>query len=140
MSTSGGHELARHIREARANPDEVVVDVGFKGNVANVATLLEFGSPDRGLPERPAMRAATRDLENIIAESRATTHDEFVEAGVLMRDAMKNSYLNFHGTPLGQRQLERKRGTPYASDQLIGAEGPKLVAHVGAWVDDEKVG
>ena len=138
MSTTGGENLKRELAKVRAQADEITVDIGFQGPIASLAAQHEFGN--RSLPERPAMRAATRDLENIAAESKATTHDEFVEAGVLMRDAMKNSYLNFDGAPLGQRQLERKRGTPYASDQLIGAEGPKLVSHVGVWIDDEKIG
>ena len=140
MSVTGGHSLKRELAKARAAQPEVTVDVGFKGSVSSLAAQHEFGNPRSHLPERPAIRASIRDLENIVIESKATDHEQFVEAGLLMRDAMKNSYLNFEGAPLGQRQLERKRGTKYATDQLVGAEGPKLVEHVGVWVDDDKVG
>ena len=86
------------------------------------------------------MRAATRDLENIIVEAQATTEAEIVEVGIQMRDAVVKSYLDFEGAPLSERQKERKLGTKYATDQLVGSEGPKLVSHVGVWVDDDKVG
>ena len=137
---TGGENLKRELAKARAHTDEVVVDIGFKGPISSLASQLEFGNPRTRLPERPAARAATRDLEDIAVESRATTHDELVEAGVLMRDAMKNSYLNFHGAPLSERQKERKAGTKYATTQLVGSEGPKLAERIGAWIDDDKVG
>ena len=140
MSTTGGGNLKRELAKARAAQPEVVVDVGFKGPVASLAAQHEFGNPRSSLPERPAIRAATRDLEDITVESKATDHEQFVEAGLLMRDALKNSYLNFEGTPLSARQQQRKAGTKYATDQLVGAEGPKLVEHVGVWIDGDKVG
>ena len=139
-TTTGGEGLRRHLREARANAGETVIDVGFKGNVATLAAQHEFGNPRARLPERPAFRASLGDLVNIIDESKATTPEEIEETAVLMRDAVKTSYLNFHGAPLSERQQERKAGTKYAQQQLVGAEGPKLVEHIGAWVDDEKIG
>ena len=139
MSTSGGENLRRHIREARANAAEVQVDVGFKGRVATLASQHEYGNPRIGLPERPAIRASVRDLEAAIVEAAATDHDEIVEVANEMRDIVKKSYLNFEGAPLSARQTERKSGTPYASDQLIGGEGPKLVSHVSVWVNDDEV-
>ena len=137
MSTTGGSNLSRHIRQAKAQAGETIVDIGFKGNVSTLAAQHEFGN--RSLPERPAMRASTRDLEDIVVQSKATSHDEIVEAGVLMRDAMRNSYLNFHGAPLSERQRERKAGTKGEGRQLVGAEGPKLIEHIHVYLNDEQV-
>ena len=56
------------------------------------------------------------------------------------RDTIRQAYLDFHGAPLSERQRERKAGTPYADDQLIGAEGPKLIGHIHAYVDGQQLG
>ena len=128
MSTTGGGNLQRVLAKARAAQPEVVVDVGFKGPVASLQH--EFGNPRSSLPERPAIRAATRDLEDITVESKATDHEQFVEAGLLMRDALKNSYLNFEGTPLSARQQQRKAGDEVRDGSARGCRGPEIVEHV----------
>ena len=139
MSTTGGGNLKRELAKARAAQPEVQVDVGFKGPVASLAAAHEFGSPRNALPERPAFRASLGDLVNIVTESKATTPDEIAETAMQMADVVKTSYLTFHGKPLGETQIRRKAGTPAAGTQLQGVEGPKLIEHIGAWVDDEQV-
>ena len=56
-----------------------------------------------------------------------------------MRDIIRESYMNFHGAPLSERQRTRKEGTPFQDDQLIGHEGPKLISHIHAWINDVQV-
>ena len=114
--------------------------MGFKGVTASLAAAHEFGSPRSRLPERPAFRASVGELVNIAVESKATTTEQIAEAGIQMRDAVIKSYLDFEGAPLSSRQKERKLGTKYATDQLVGSEGPKLVSHIGVWIDDDKIG
>ena len=149
MSTTGGHRLKASLRQARAQHGETMIEVGFKDRrIAPLALVHEFGLRGRDggvkLPERPAFRQAVRDLEATVREydrfSGGLTHEKAVELAVLMRDALKRAYLQFEGVPLSERQKARKAGTPYADEELVGAEGPKLIEHIGAWVNGERVG
>ena len=145
MSVTGGENLKRFIREARATPDEVTVEIGFKDpKIAPLAQAHEFGIGRVNLPERPAFRAGIARLPDVIAEQQAgwagaPTHEHLVALALAMHQVIKRSYLEFHGAPLSERQKERKEGTPAAGTQLQGVEGPKLIEHLGAWVDGEKV-
>ena len=67
MSTTGCENLSRHIREAKAQPQETLIEVGFKDRrIAPLAHLHEFGG--RYVPERPAFRAGARRAEEVWAE------------------------------------------------------------------------
>ncbi len=144
MSVTGGANLRRFIREAKAQPAEAIIEVGFKDRrIAPLAHLHEFGS--RYVPERPAFRAGARRAEEVWTEltgkfrSPGPTHEQWVEIAIALRDVIRESYMNFHGQPLSERQRQRKEGTPFQDDQLIGHEGPKLVSHIHAYVNSEQV-
>ena len=145
MSTTGGENLSRHIREAKANAGETLVEVGFKDpQIAPLAVAHEFGIARVNLPERPAFRAGVARLPDVIAGQQAgwtgaPTHEQLVDLALAILDTIKTSYLEFHGAPLSERQRERKEGTPAAGTQLQGVEGPRLIEHLGAWVNDDKV-
>ena len=140
----------RSIMESKAKGAELeatVIEVGIKDQERRIAPLamqLEFGNVRTRLPERPAFRAGVERLPGVIQEHQATwsgmpTQEQLAALAVDMRDTIRESYLNFHGLPLSERQRERKEGTPGAGKQLIGHEGPKLVEHIGSWVNDNKV-
>ena len=141
MSTTGGHKLKAHVRAARARHGLHMIEVGFKDRLfAPLAQLLEFGNAATGLPERPAFRDGARRLEEVARDHTPTTYAEFVGLAVAMRDTIRQSYHDFHGEPLSERQKTRKEDTPFKEDQLIGSEGPKLIAHIHAYLDGERVG
>ena len=145
MAVSGGHALRESLRQAQATK-EFQIEVGFKGKfIASLAQLLEFGNSKTSLPERPAFRAGSRRLEQAIQDFNASrrgapTHAQAVELAILMRDAVRRAYTDFHGAPLSERQKTRKEDTPFQDDELIGSEGPKLIGHIHAYVDGDMVG
>ena len=65
--------------------------------------------------------------------------DALRELAIVGRDALKQGYLDFHGAPLSERQRRRKKGTKYVDDQLVGAEGPKMIEHIHAYVNGVQV-
>ena len=151
----GGKRLARFLRNTeRARRTRPAVHVGFKGrHVAVLAARLEFGDPDSNLPQRPAFAAGIRRLPDVAKEWRRlhlrgrdwsegiVLPDEAWRAlAIMARDAVRESYLNFHGPGLSAQQAERKRGTEGADRELIGSEGPKLVGHIRAYVNGVEVG
>ena len=149
----GGAKLKRWIRNTRNRAKQRVIEVGFRdARIAPLAAQLEFGNPATNLPERPAFRLGVIKMREevrrwLIKTLRAGSQDgvgltdaQAVELAILARDIIRETYMDFHGAPLSQRQIERKAGTAYADDQLIGAEGPKLVAHIKAYVDGAEVG
>ena len=153
----GGAEYARFIREAEATARrQPEIEVGFKDRRMSVlAAQLEFGNPKTNLPERPAFRlgveemgkaVVTRLIEMKRQDARAARGEVFgltvaqaKEIAVLAREVIRRAYRDFHGASLGERQRARKAGTEYADEQLIGAEGPKLIQHIRAYVDGTEV-
>ena len=151
MTVSGGDKLRESLRAAMALPKEIVGEVGFKDKrIASIAATHEFGLRGRDggvkLPERAAFRQGTRRAEDGVRKGAAKIHahdldaDAVGEVMVEARDEVRASYRGFKGAPLSERQEGRKRGTPGQGRQLVGHEGEKLIGHVGAFVDDEKVG
>ena len=149
MSVTGGENLKRYLRETKARAaqlENTVIEVGFKDRkIATLAMGHEFGIPQAGLPERPAFRVGVERLPDVICEHQAQwrglpTDEQIVELAIAMRDVIRQSYSEFEGTPLSERQKERKAGTPFADTQLTGAEGPKMIEHIGAWVNGVQVG
>ena len=111
-----------------------------------IAALLEFGNAATNLPERPAFRQALERIKfskpDLWAQARAdkaVTRAAIEAAARGARDIIRQAYLDFHGTPLSERSRERKAGTPHELDQLVGAEGPKLIQHIHAYVDGREV-
>ena len=152
----GGQRLERFIRAnkhaAREQPE---MAVGFKGHVVPLAALLEFGDPDKNLPERPAFRQGLRHIADelpakIEAAARANlkhrppvlalTEGQAREIAIWARDILRASYQRFRGPGLSERQEARKVGTKGADKELVGHEGPKLVEHVKAYVNGAEVG
>ena len=85
MPVYGGDRLLRELRrkqaEVRAMPK--AVQVGVFGPAAIDALMNEFGLAERGIPERPALRLATKAaLKDMRAEvvKRATAHGTITEA------------------------------------------------------------
>ena len=145
MSTTGGANLMRHIREAKAQSGETVVEVGFKGPVATLAAQHEWGNPRARLPERPAFRRGLRQAEPELQEwllhlGRVPTDEDKQEFALMLLDRIKQGYLEFEGQPLSERQQQRKIGTPGQGRQLVGSEGPKLIEHLTACVNEVLVG
>lgn len=146
MSTTGGDKLMESIRESKARAAQIeatVIEVGFRDTrIATLAAQHEFGG--RNVPERPAFRAGVARLDGVIAEQQGgwsglPDDDDIVELARGMADTIRDSYENFHGKPLSRRQQQRKEGTPGAGRQLVGSEGPKMIGHIGAWVNGNKV-
>ena len=151
----GGRRLARFLRNTeRARRIRPAVHVGFKGRqIAVLAGRLEFGDPDSNLPERPAFAMGIQRLPDVAKEWRKTylrgrdwregivLPDEAWRAlAIAARDAIRESYLSFHGPGLSERQAERKAGTEGADRELVGSEGPKLIGHIRAYVNGVEVG
>lgn len=153
VKTSGGNRLRAFVRSReraiKASPVHVV-EVGFDdARISPLAANLEYGNPKTNLPERPAFRHALPDIRR---EARKVAAQEIRRAGgvldhagavrvaVAARDVLRTAYLNFHGPGLSERQQQRKAGTSFASQELVGGEGPKLVERIAAFVDGQEVG
>ena len=122
------------------------IEVGFFDPfLATLAFRLEFGDPDARLPERPAFRLGLEDAHKAVRaktlqvwrRDKGITERGAAEIAIAARDTIRQAYLDFHGSPLSERQVERKGGS---DDQLVGAEGPKLINHIVAVVDGKQVG
>jgi len=143
MGMKGGKKLAAFLKKAKAaqrRQGEVRIDVGFIGDalIAGLAAELEFGNPDRNLPERPAFRRANerikRELAGFVAErinprTLEINHALAMEIAEWAVDIVKSEYHAFADPPEGERQLQRKGGQ---SDPLVGVEGPKLIERIAA--------
>ena len=153
---TGGGRLRSFGNKARetARRGGPLIEVGFRGDrfITIVAGQLEFGNPRTSLPERPAFRNAVdtiRDqLPRMIRNMKATsgrdallslTDAEAKRIALWARDILREGYLSFEGAELSERQERRKLGTPGAGRQLVGAEGPKLIDHIHAWIDGQRV-
>ena len=129
--------------ETRANNRSVVV--GFlERRISRLAVQLEYGNPDTGLPERPAFRLgvdrikreAPKEIERLyrargVADgSFALTDTELAELGRWAEAINRQTYLEFVGPGLSERQAKRKLGTSGSGLELVGSEGPKLIKHI----------
>ena len=146
---TGGIKLARYLKQKRRQVEnltnERTFDVGFNDpSIAALAGTHEFGRGD--IPERPAFRASKPALRSSVefharkvarTMARPDSRSDQVEARIQATvqaavGALKQSYLRFEGTPLSERQRQRKAGTPFADTELQGAEGPRLISHINA--------
>ena len=148
----GWKRLRREMKAGRANPPKV--EVGFKGQVATLARLHEFGLEDPDgrvtVPERAAFRAGLSTAERAvssevkrIAKSRTPftgfTPADAAAIGGVVWDAIVESYRNFEGEPLSAVQTARKAGTPGAGRLLVGSRGERMISHISVWVDGQRV-
>ncbi|MDE0274148.1 MAG: hypothetical protein OXP11_23400 [Gammaproteobacteria bacterium] len=153
--TTGGDGLARYLKKTRQNAaKQPVVTVGFHDPAMSaIAVVHEFGAGR--VPERPAFRLGVDQAERHWERNKpsvfrtgqdAVRHGSGVDDAKLtalaieLRDIIRQAYHDFHGAPLSERQRQRKAGTSYADEQLIGAEGPKLIGHIHAEVNGQQVG
>ena len=151
----GGKKLDAYIKNSKraAAKKLPLIEVGFKDRrIAVLAGQLEFGNPESNLPERPAFRSTVRKRREsvnarVVELMRANlpqftglTKEQWVEIAILVRDIVRQEYEEFHGAPLSERQRQRKEDTPFADEQLIGAEGPRLIEHIKAYMDGVEVG
>ena len=142
----GGANLRTFLRNAArsSRKPQPTAEAGFvEPHIAGLAARLEFGDPRTNLPERPAFRLATPDAGKAGARVVAKALSARVREGVFMvddahaqraADAMageiRKSYSTFNGAPTSERQVKRKAGTLGAGRQLVGHEGPRLIAHI----------
>ena len=157
MAVRGGQRIKRLAREMRARRVNLpLIEIGFKDRrIAALAATHEFGLEDAEgkvrIPERPAFRngigamqrAASREVKRI-ATSGPRPFKGFTSAdaeiiGRVALDSMLESYRNFEGAPLSERQEARKAGTPGAGRQLIGHRGERMLEHLGLWIDGQRV-
>ena len=131
-----------------ARLNELNVEVGFKDRrIAPLAIIHEFGArafDGITVPERPAFRSALGGMERVLEEHSSgwrdvPTQEQIEELAQAWRDLVRRAYMEFHGAPLAERTRERKEGTPFADEQLIGSEGPRMISHIHAYVDGSKV-
>ena len=147
VRVTGGHKLKRKLAElqrAARQVDQMVIEVGFMGNVAQFAAQLEYGVPSIKLPERPAFRlgipeAAKAIHDHVLKHGMPKSPNDLHGPAIAARDAIRRSYLDYHGPGLSQRQIGRKEGTPYADDELIGERGPRLISHIHAYINGIQV-
>ena len=156
IKIKGGQRLARYLTNLQRNRDKLrhtKVEIGFFGpRIATLAALHELGSrPKDGtpVPARPAFGAAKRDVGQgfgealrgaVQGERGAISRDAVEVAALAGLEAVRKSYLNAPGPPLSERQQQRKRGTPGEGRKLVGVKGPKLIEHLEARIDGQKVG
>ena len=156
----GGEKLAKLIKKGKqaARRGFPKIEVGFADDrfVVMVAVQNEFGAQfeNASIPERPAFRAAlpemnrrvheyikknVRPAHSVLRHGQMITDAQAREIALTARDAVRESYLSFEGEALSETQEARKRGTPGAGRQLIGHRGPRLVEHIHAYIDGERV-
>ena len=142
----GGANLRKFLRNAARSKSapQASAEAGFlEPHIAGLAARLEFGDPRTDLPERPAFRHAKPDAfaagSRIVAKALSARVRDGVfmvddahaqRAADAMADEIRKSYSTFHGAPTSERQVARKAGTPGAGRQLVGHEGPRLIAHI----------
>ena len=148
----GGDKLRQFLRDkqrAVAEHPGHKVEVGFDDlRVAPLAARLEFGDARFNLPPRPAFRDALPDMYKVAGEVAAREirraggvldYAGAVAVALAARDVVRDSYLNFKGPGLSERQAARKAGTRGAGKELIGSEGPKLISRIHGFVDGKQV-
>ena len=147
----------RYAREVKARRVSLpLIEVGFKDRrIAALAATHEFGLEAADgrvkLPERPAFRNSLPEVQKAMRDellriAKATspfpgyTDADWKRIAEVGRDALRRGYeKGDHGEPLSERQEARKRGTAGEGKQLVGSRGPRLVAHIHAWVDGKIV-
>lgn len=157
IKIKGGERLKRYIAEVQRNRDKLrgtKAEVGFFGpQIATLAATHELGQRDRdGSVKLPARPAFGRARDKVRQEFRQALRAEVEgKRGMISRDALeaaalagleavRKSYMNAPGPPLSERQQARKAGTPGEGKKLIGVKGPKLIEHLEARIDGQKVG
>lgn len=146
--------LGRHAREQRVLRPwaaRVRVEVGFLDpHVASLAYLLEYGNLAIKLPARPAFRGAMPAVKALwkvesrkigreisrVGSSQSSVRQRFEAAAERVRNVIREEYLAYQGPGLSERQQRRKAGSAHATDELIGAEGPKLIERITSRVVD----
>lgn len=157
MAVRGGDKARRVFREMKARRVSLpLIEVGFKDRrIAALAANHEFGLEDADgrvkLPERPAFRNSLPDVQKAMRDellriAKATspfpgyTDADWKRIAVVGRDALRRGYeKGDHGEPLSERQEARKRGTAGEGKQLVGSRGPRMIEHIGAWVNGRRV-
>ncbi|MCY3764507.1 MAG: hypothetical protein OXH06_03655 [Gemmatimonadetes bacterium] len=150
---TGGSAIERLLRQIKRSARQPKIEVGFFDTRMNVlAAQLEFGNPSTNLLERPAFRLSSQLLQSKVSryieqmlhgrykEGYSISESDAVKIAILSRDTLRQAYHDFHGAPLSERQQAREARKAYADEQLIGAEGPKLIEHIKAYVNDKEVG
>ncbi len=86
MSVTGGHNLQRYLRQAQAKQAAMprAVQVGVFGEAAIDAIVNEFGLPQAGIPERPALRKA---IATALDDVRREIARRVVDGAVTVVDA-----------------------------------------------------
>ena len=112
--------------------------------MAVLAAMLEYGNPSTNLPERPAFRLGVRGMKAAIEGKvkelgSPMSVDKARVLAAFARDRLRGAYLRYHGPGLSERQRQRKAGTQYADDELVGAHGPRLIGHIHGYVNGEPV-
>ncbi len=155
MTTTGGARLKASIAAYRqAGAGDTSVSIGFhERGIAALAAQLEFGSPRRKIPERPAFRrgvkagevAAREALLALLRQKPAlmTTSAGRTKAlevvGEAFQQAIRKSYLQSQGLkPVSERRARVKKGTVGENRPLVGPEGPKLVKHITVRIGDRE--
>ena len=157
VKQTGGARLRRYIAERRpliSWLDSLDLRVGFPdGFIMPLAILHEFGHRESGLPMRPAFRAGLlkmkpawrrrcRAILRVASKQDANkaTLATMVRVAVQEQKAiLVQSYHEFEGAKLSERQQARKAGTPGEGKQLTGSEGPRLIGHISAWIGTNEI-
>ena len=145
VNVRGGNRFRAHMREMRRAVRAMngkVIEVGFHDpRAAAIASIHEFGNHPSGVPARPAFSQAIPEMNRIFSRhfkrvrGLPTTAD-MERVAQELEDELKSSYLGFRGEPLSPRQEARKAGTPGQGQQLVGSEGPRLIAHISGRIGD----
>ena len=151
VSTKGGARVRRHLAEqARRSKaiarDDHTVKVGFRGPVAGIAALHEFGHPASNIPERPVLRPASRGvvLDAVRGKLRDTSglpkRADLYPVARAGGEALRGAYLAASPSlqAVGERQARRKAGTVGEDRPLVGPEGPKMIESASGFVGDDE--
>ena len=156
IRVSGGEKLAAFAREVANNRRALSgtkIEVGFFDPLmARLAATHEFGQRDSDggpkVPPRPAFRDALPRLRSEFRQSarrnlegrRGLVTRSAVEAAAKAAlGAIVESYRNAPGPEVGAAQQARKAGTPGEGRKLVGTRGEKLIGHLQARVNGEKL-
>ena len=150
VTTKGGARLRAHMKAQRAKAralHNAEVAIGYKGDVARLAAMHEYGSGD--IPERPVIRLAARPDGSMTRGVRETVKSgkglpgkgDLSHAALEGLAGLVRAYAAAHGRvkPVGATQQARKAGTPGAGKPLVGVKGPRMIEHASAWVDGSEV-
>ena len=148
---TGGKKLAAFLKNSKREQRKiigkpVVISIGFLDAViAALAATHEFGLGNN--PERPAFRVGIERMKSglvhfIVSNRLIDSRKMVVNESAALRIAtwcvgvVKESYHAFTTPAEGERQLARKGGR---SDPLVGASGPKLISHLAAAINGQRV-